>query len=593
MFQLLLCFRRILSLAAITLVAIGAGCRSLSHGVPPGTPAEALLHGGPMPRELSKVSLPPYVIEPPDILVIEGIHMVPHASYALRAGDVISVRAQETVRDAPYRLRRGDLLGIEAYETLRDSPYHLRRGDVLLIRVQGTFPDAPISGSAVVESDGQVNLDAIRFTTGAGVPGERREARIHLDTLYGSVMVADRTREEAQAAIEEHLKANAELKQPIAAVFVLRKAPPDGISREFLVESDGSVNLDSRLGAALVEPSETAGWGVRGPRRYGSLPLEGLTEEEARAAIEQHVQKVLPGPQVSVAVLRMAAPERILGTFYVEPEGTVNLDAPLNAQPDTARAGLTPGTERLLNVVMRYGSVPVAGRTRDEAQRAIAEHLQEMLPSPQVTVSVFQMAGLQQISGQHLVTPDGSVTLGSFGSVLVVGRTLAEAKLAIEGHLSCDFEQPEVAVDVFAYNSKAYYVIFQGAGTGDAVYKFPVTGNETVLDAITGLGGFEYHSSKRMWIARPTPDAGNLQILPVDWEAISAQGAVATNYQLMPGDRLFIAEDKMIALDTGLAKMMAPVERTMGFATLGVNTLSRFSGNVLQGGGMRGFFGGN
>ncbi len=76
------------------------------------------------------------------------------------------------------------------------------------------------------------------------------------------------------------------------------------------------------------------------------------------------------------------------------------------------------------------------------------------------------------------------------------------------------------------------------------------------------------------------------------WEAITAQGAVATNYQLMPGDRVFIAENQMIALDTGLAQLLAPIERVMGFSTLGVTTVSRFSGKVLAGGGMRGFFGG-
>jgi polysaccharide export outer membrane protein len=291
----------------------------------------------------------------------------------------------------------------------------------------------------------------------------------------------------------------------------------------------------------------------------------------------------------------MAEPERISGTFQVEPEGTVNLDAPLNAPMDplAAAAGLGAAPERLLNAVTRYGPVTVAGLTREQAQQAIADHLQRMLPQPQVTVSVLQMAGLQQIAGQHLVGPDGTVTLGSFGSVSVVGGTLAEAKQAIENHLSRYLDQPEVAVDVYAFNSKVYYVVLQGAGTGDAVYKFPITGNDTVLDALTAVGGFEYVSSMRMWVARPTPNTGNVQVLPVDWESITAQGAVATNYQLMPGDRVFVAENELVALDTNLAKVLAPVERAMGFSMLGAQTVSRFSGKVLSGGGLRGFYGGN
>ena len=50
-------------------------------------------------------------------------------------------------------------------------------------------------------------------------------------------------------------------------------------------------------------------------------------------------------------------------------------------------------------------------------------------------------------------------------------------------------EAPLVSVDVYAYNSKVYYVITQGAGFGDNIQRFPVTGNETVLDAISQVQG--------------------------------------------------------------------------------------------------------
>ena len=69
---------------------------------------------------------------------------------------------------------------------------------------------------------------------------------------------------------------------------------------------------------------------------------------------------------------------------------------------------------------------------------------------------------------------------------------------------------------------------------------------------------------------------------PALWDAITAEGATATNYQLMPGDRLFIAEDKMVAFDTNLGKLLAPFERAMGFTLLGTSTVGRLSGKVLQ-----------
>ena len=124
-----------------------------------------------------------------------------------------------------------------------------------------------------------------------------------------------------------------------------------------------------------------------------------------------------------------------------------------------------------------------------------------------------------------------------------------------------------------------------GAGLGDRVDRFSIKGGETVLYAISDVQGLEQVSSKRIWIARPSRFSGEVQILPVDWKAITAQGATATNYQVLPGDRIFVAEDKLVAFDTGLAKFMAPFERLFGFGTLGASTVTRFSGRVLAGGG--------
>ncbi len=235
----------------------------------------------------------------------------------------------------------------------------------------------------------------------------------------------------------------------------------------------------------------------------------------------------------------------------------------------------------------------VAGLGVEEAKAAIEETLKQFLREPVVSVSLLQMAGSQQIAGEHLVSPDGTVNLGTYGSVIVVGMTVDEATDAIERHLEQYLDDPEVAVDVFAYNSKVYYVVTEGAGLGDTVTRFPVTGNETVLDAISNVQGLSSISSKRIWISRPTRNPGNVQILPVDWKAVTAQADPTTNYQIMPGDRIFIAQNKLITFDNELGKLLAPFERVMGFTLLGLGTASRFSGKVLQfrgGGGIGGGF---
>ena len=274
------------------------------------------------------------------------------------------------------------------------------------------------------------------------------------------------------------------------------------------------------------------------------------------------------GDLIAINVLGTLPDAPITGAFPIQPGGLVNLGNP-------------------------YGTVKVANLTTEDAQAAILTALATHIKDPVVSVSLIEMAGKQQIAGQHLVGPDGTITLGSYGSVSVVGLTLAEAKTAIERHLTKELDDPTVAVDVFAYNSKVYYVITEGAGTGDGVIRFPITGNETVLDALANINGTTEVSSKRIWVARPVPQTSELEILPVDWHGITALASTGTNYQLFPGDRVFVAEDHRVAFDTNLAKTFAPLERVMGFATLSANTAGRFSGRVMQGGGLRGFFGGN
>lgn len=271
---------------------------------------------------------------------------------------------------------------------------------------------------------------------------------------------------------------------------------------------------------------------------------------------------------------------KTLDVLALEVQGTLP-DAPIEGMYRIEPGGM-------LNLGFSYGALKVAGMTIDEAEEAIAEHLKQSLKEPRVMASVADLAASQQIGGEHLVAPDGTVTLGSYGSVRVVGMTLAEAKQAIEEHLSEYLDQPEVSVDVFAYNSKVYYVITQGAGLGDGVYRLPITGNETVLDAISQINGLEQVSSKRIWVARAGRNGrGRHQILPVDWNAMTQFGDIETNYQILPGDRVYIAEDKLVALDTNLAKLTAPLERIMGFTLLGTGTVTRLSGPVLRGGGNR------
>jgi polysaccharide export outer membrane protein len=251
---------------------------------------------------------------------------------------------------------------------------------------------------------------------------------------------------------------------------------------------------------------------------------------------------------------------RVIGAFPEQPiDNSYNVDA--------------DGT---VNLGPTYGRIAVVGQTIEEAEDVIREQLSKVLTDVDVSVSLLASAGAQAITGQHLVAMDGRVNLGTYGSVYVAGMTLEEARAAIELKLTERLDDPEVFVDVLAYNSKVYYIITQGAGLGDDVTRQPITGNETVIDAVAALGGISQVSSTRMWIARPAPNGvGCEQILPIEWNDIAQGASTATNYQLMPGDRLFIAQDRLTNFNTVVNKILNPFERIFGFISLGTSMANR------------------
>ena len=236
-----------------------------------------------------------------------------------------------------------------------------------------------------------------------------------------------------------------------------------------------------------------------------------------------------------------------------------------------------------------YGQVPIAGLTLDQARAALEAHFFETgIREPQVTLSLPDLAGKQPVTGEHLVRPDGTVQLGIYGQVYVAGQTLPQVKAAVEAQLSTQMHNPQVTVDVLAYNSKKIYVISDGGGYGEQVIPLPATGNETVLDIIAQIEGLSQVSSKKIWISRPAPSEYECsQILDVHWEAITREGITTTNYQLFPGDRIYVQADHLIATDNALGKLFAPLERTLGIISLGTGTAKaiRFFDQFQGGGG--------
>src|SRR3712207_790677 len=92
------------------------------------------------------------------------------------------------------------------------------------------------------------------------------------------------------------------------------------------------------------------------------------------------------------------------------------------------------------------GALRAAALTTEDVRKAVTDRIERSAKAPQVTVSLARHRGFQQITGRHLVRPDGTLALGSYGSVQVAGMTLPQAKAAVEQHLSAFLDRPEVRV---------------------------------------------------------------------------------------------------------------------------------------------------
>jgi polysaccharide biosynthesis/export protein len=303
-----------------------------------------------------------------------------------------------------------------------------------------------------------------------------------------------------------------------------------------------------------VEPPDVLLIEIAHNVRTPSEPIKTGEDLTIRADLPAETSGAAPNPNAATAGLTGLTDYHLINGFYrVQPDGSVDL-GPI------------------------YGSVRIAGMSVDTARAEIAKHLRTVsgIAEVKASISYSDTSGRQVIAGEHLVRPDGQISLGVYGNVRVAGMTLDQVKQAVSVQLSNYLTEPDVRVDVLGYNSKVFYVVTDGGGNGERVDRIPFTGNETVLDAVASIQGLSDISSKRVWLARPSPPgcAGS-QVMMVDWRGITQDGVTTTNYQILPGDRVYIKADDLIALDNALVKITTPIERVLGLVLLGSGTYNR------------------
>jgi polysaccharide export outer membrane protein len=248
----------------------------------------------------------------------------------------------------------------------------------------------------------------------------------------------------------------------------------------------------------------------------------------------------------------------------IEALDQVVVQAPREGFIESIAGTYVVGADGELYLGTMTGRVSVEGRTLAEAGTAISEQarVRQRLPkAPPVTVT---LALPPAVTGPHAVRMDGTVNLGVYGEVYVAGLTLAEAREAVEARLRRGQLDAQITVDVQDCNSKVYYVIFDCDGAGQRIITLPFKGGETVLDAVSraAQGLLVNCSTHRVWLARPAQEpACCRQVLPVDWAAITEGAATGTNYEIFPGDRVYVRADRRGGFRNRLSCLAEPLGR--------------------------------
>ena len=230
---------------------------------------------------------------------------------------------------------------------------------------------------------------------------------------------------------------------------------------------------------------------------------QALPRELAKQVLPQYL--IEPGDVLLVEVTDLNSTVRLPGDQTVQPDGTIDLG--------------------------RYGPLDVAGRT-----------VAQIESDAQRMVTAFEHDA--QRKGEHRDGQRGdSLRSDGLRSDGLRGDGLRGGGLRGGGPLSDrQSREPDVPVELNVRlvepTSKVYYV----TGEVNAPGAYPLVGRETVLDAIIEAGDLTDRANRhKIILSRPSAPGQCRLVLPICYRHIVQLGDTTTNYQIRPGDRIFVS----------------------------------------------------
>ena len=202
--------------------------------------------------------------------------------------------------------------------------------------------------------------------------------------------------------------------------------------------------------------------------------------------------------------------------------------------------GLSPPANQLLPIAkeMRTTAPYPAAVPRELAKELHPAYV--VGPGDVLLVQPTDLDSPVRLPPDQTVFADGTIDLGVYGRPVVAGKMLAQIEPELKALIQAREKGKEavgVTIRLIGRNTQVYYVL----GEVNAPGAFPLSGRETVLDGIIAAGGVTRRASEQnVVLSRPTPPDGCRVVFPVCYANIVQLGDTATNYQLQPGDRVYV-----------------------------------------------------
>ena len=156
-----------------------------------------------------------------------------------------------------------------------------------------------------------------------------------------------------------------------------------------------------------------------------------------------------------------------------------------------------------------------------------------------VRVDVF---GRPEVSGKHVVGPDGRISVPIVGDITLGDRTREEGRILLNQNLRVFFSQPYVTLSVEEYTSNQVTVLGRVERAG--MQKFPHP--PTLAEVLAGAGAMPI-LDKQATLTRCAIIRGRDKLIWVDLKAL-LNGDPAYNLRMKKGDIVFIPDSSDTAI---------------------------------------------